>query len=151
MTDVNLAPERYWEEVQVGQELDGFSMRLGWTSMALQVSGSQDWNTVHHDVEYARDSGHDAPFYNTGWTSAMLARLLTDWIGPTGWVRKVAFQTRKMNRLHDTVHVRGRVIGKHIDETGSHFVEVDIWIENDREGVATPGTALVKLPARDMP
>ncbi|MCU1447960.1 MAG: hypothetical protein JWP02_130 [Acidimicrobiales bacterium] len=151
MTDTHMVTPRYWEDVQLGEELDGFSMRLGWTSMALQVSGSQDWNIVHHDLDYARDSGHDAPFYNTGWTSAMLARLLTDWIGPTGWVSKIEFQMRKMNRLRDTVHVRGKVAGKHVDETGSHCVEMDIWIENDRDGVATPGTALVKLPTRDAP
>jgi acyl dehydratase len=151
MTDIDLGPERYWEDVQVGQQLAGFSMHLGWTSMALQVSGSQDWNIVHHDLDYARDSGHDAPFYNTGWTSAMLARLLTDWVGPTGWVHRIEFQMRKMNRLRDTVHARGKVTGKHVDETGSHFVEVDIWLENDRDGVATPGTAVVKLPTRATP
>jgi hypothetical protein len=53
-----------------------------------------------------------------------------------------------MNRLHDTVNVRGRVTGKYVDEAGSLLAEVDIWIENDRDGVATPGTALVELPSR---
>jgi acyl dehydratase len=122
-------------------------MDLDWTTMVLQVSGSQDWNTVHHDVDFARDSGHSGPFYNTGWTSAMLARVLTDWMGLDGWVCKLAFQMRKMNSHGDRVRGRGRVVAKRVDGL-RHLVDLEVWLENDRDGITTPGSAVVALPAR---
>jgi acyl dehydratase len=139
--------ERFWDDVEIDDAIEGFSMDLGWTAMALQVSGSQDWNAIHHDVDYASDSGHTGPFFNTGWTGAMLGRALTDWMGARGWVCKVQFEMRKMNRQGDTVHVRGRVGGKRIAE-GRHLVDVDVWIDNDREGITTAGQAVVALPRR---
>ena len=42
MSEIDYSAERYWEDVQVGEELPGFSLELDWKTMALQVSGSQD-------------------------------------------------------------------------------------------------------------
>jgi acyl dehydratase len=137
--------ERTWSSVEVGETLEGFSMELDWTSLVLQVSGSQDWNVVHHDVDFARDSGHSEPFYNTAWTAAMLGRVVTDWIGPRGWLRSLEFRMRKMNVRGVTVIGRGSVTGKRI-EGDEHLVDLDVWLENDREGVTTVATAVVRLP-----
>jgi acyl dehydratase len=137
--------ERFWQDVELGDVIGGFSMDLGWTAVALQVSGSQDWNAVHHDLDYARESGHTGPFYNTGWTSAMLGRAVTDWIGLRGWVCRLEFEMRKMNRQGDKVRAGGRVVGKRFADA-RHLVDLDIWLENDREGTTTTGTAVVALP-----
>lgn len=141
--------QRYWDDVRVGEDLDGYSFTLGWTTLAQQVSGSQDFHRVHHDFEFAREGGHETIFYNTGFTRGWLGRLLTDWIGPEGWIRTFGFQMRRMNTPGDAVSVRGRVTGKSggpDPETG--LVDLEIWIENTREGVTTPGTATVLLPRR---
>lgn len=136
--------ERTWESVNDGDEIVGHRLKLTATTMVSQVSGSQDWNYVHHDERFAQESGHPGIFYNTGWTAAMLSRGLTDWAGPTGFVRKLDFQMRRMNRNGDTATVKGVVTGKRI-EGEEHLVDIEIWIENDREGVTTPGTAVVRL------
>ena len=138
----------YWDDVSVGDALPGFSMDLDWTTMALQVHGSQDWSRIHHDPDYARDSGHDDIFYNTGWTAGMLGRALTDWMGVEGWVRKLNFQMRGMNMNGDTVSAKGTVTDKRVDDDGRHLVDVDVWLENDRVGKTTPASAVVQLPNR---
>ena len=55
----NLAPlaQRYIEDVRVGDQLPGFELELGWTKMAEQVSGSQDFYPVHHDPGFAAEAG----------------------------------------------------------------------------------------------
>lgn len=141
--------QRYWDDVSTGEDLEGFTFTLDWTTLAKQVSGSQDFHKVHHDFEFAREGGHETIFYNTGFTRGWLGRLLTDWMGPEGWIKTFGFQMRRMNTPGDEVSVRGRVTGKaEGDDPETGIVDLDIWIENTREGVTTPGTASVLLPRR---
>ncbi len=138
--------QRYWEDVAEGDELPGYELELTWTRMVEQVSGSQDFYPVHHDPDFAAEAGHPAIFYNTGFTRAALCRLLTDWIGPRGWLRRLRFEMRRMHRGGDTIRVRGRVAAKRRGEGERGEVDIELWIENDREGVGTPATATVELP-----
>ncbi len=137
------------DDVTVGDELPPILLELGATEMVLQVSGSQDWNAQHHDPEFAAESGLPGIFYNTGWTTGLLGRLVTDWAGRDGWVERLAFQMRGMHMNGDTVRAAGRVTAVRPDGDVAH-VDLDIWLENDRLGVATPGTATVRLPTRRL-
>jgi uncharacterized protein len=137
----------YFEDVNVGDELKGFSYELTWTEMVKQVSGSQDFYAVHHDPEFARGGGHKDIFYNTGWTRANLYRLLSDFAGADGWVRKLHFEMRRMHRPGNTITVRGRVTAKEQTAEGDE-IHIELWMENDQEGKATPASGIVLLPAR---
>jgi acyl dehydratase len=147
MNAIDYSAERYWEDVTVGEELPGFSVSLDATAMVLQVSGSQDWNRVHHDTAFAQESGMPGIFYNTGWTTGMLGRLLTDWAGRSGWVEKLSFQMRGMNSSGAVVRAHAKVTGKRQDNNKA-LVDLDIFLENDQVGVTTPGKATVRLPMR---
>ena len=139
---------RYWDDVSVGDRVDGFSMELNRTTMVTQVQGSQDWSRIHHDPEYAMDSGHKGIFYNTGWTAGMLSRAVTDWMGIQGWVKKFSFQMRGMNMSGDTVSSLGEVKEKYVDESGDTVVKLKVWLENERVGETTPAEYIVHLPQR---
>jgi acyl dehydratase len=140
--------QRYWEDVSEGDELPGFDLYLSETKMVEQVSGSQDFYAVHHDREFARAGGHPDIFFNTGFTRAALSRLLTDFAGVDGWVRRLSYEMRKMHRPGDTMRLRGTVTRTYVAGDGAHLVDIDLWAENDREGIATPATATVELPSR---
>ncbi len=140
--------QTYWSDVRVGDPIDGFDLSLSWTKMAEQVSGSQDFYPVHHDPDFAAEAGHPAIFYNTGWTQAALCRVITDWAGPAGWLSKFRFEMRRMNIPDDHVHARGKVVGKSELDHQYGLVKLEVWLENDRLGVTTPGWATVRLPKR---
>ncbi|MGK2964060.1 MAG: hypothetical protein ACSLFM_00475 [Tepidiformaceae bacterium] len=140
-------PQTYFDDVNVGDELPGFGFKLGWTEMVKQVSGSQDFYAVHHDRAFAQGGGHKDIFYNTGWTRSQLFRLLSDYAGPDGWVRKLHFEMRRMNRPDNTIQVKGKVVDKKQTEDGNE-VHIELWIENDEEGVATPASGVVLLPSK---
>ena len=148
MTTVAAPAQRYWDDVTEGQELPGFDLYLSETKIAEQVSGSQDFYPVHHDRPFARAGGHADIFVNTGFTRATLSRLLTDYAGVDGWVCKLSYEMRRMNRPGDTMKFRGHVTRVYVADDGSHRVDLAIWAENDREGVTTPATATVTLPTR---
>ena len=140
---------RYWEDVTEAETLPGFSLPLTMTRMVLQVSGTQDFYPVHHDHEFARQGGHQDVFINTGFIRALLCRLVADWAGDEGFVKKLGFQMRRPHLLGDTITVTGRVARRWRDgERGA--VDLDVWIENPRDGVATPGRATVYLPSRPV-
>lgn len=134
----------HWEDVAVGDEVKGFSLALTMTRMVLQVSGSQDFYPIHHDREFARAAGHEDIFLNTGFIRGALCRVLTDWIGRDGFVKRLAFQMRRPNFLGEIIQARARVTDKRDDGA----VDVEVWIENDRGGITVPGTATVILPRR---
>jgi len=138
----------YWEDVEVGQEIPtSYSLKLDATRIVLQVSGTQDYYQVHHDRDFAQAQGVPDIFVNTGFLTATLGRLLTDWMGPEGWLRKFRLEMRKMNLLGDTLTMKGEVTDKYV-QNGDHRVEADVWCETDREGVTTPCKATLILPSR---
>ena len=76
------------------------------------------------------------------------AACLSDYAGTQGWVRKLEYSMRKMNRPGVTLKVRGKVTRRYVDDDGNGLVDLDIWLENEKEGVTTPGSATVMLPRR---
>ena len=137
----------YWEDVEVGQELLGPSLEINAKRVFLQVSGSQDWYPVHFDPAFARKGGHPEMFMNTGFTQAALVRVITDWMGDEGFLRKLYFEMRRQQRPGDTMVCRAKVTGRY-ERDGEGWLELDVWAENEREGVTTPGKAVVILPRR---
>lgn len=148
MTTVVARSQRCWEDVVAGEALAGFDLRLTETKIAEQVSGSQDFYAVHHDRAFARAGGHPDIFVNTGFTRAALSRLLTDYVGARGWVCRLSYEMRRMNRPGDVMKLRGKVVRKYVAPDGSRRVDLEVRVENDREGVTTPATATVLLPSR---
>ncbi len=138
----------HWEDVEVGAELAGFEIEINPRRAYLQISGSQDWYPVHHDPPFARKAGHEDIFMNTGFIQAALVRVITDWMGDDGFLRKLYFEMRRQQRPGDTMVCKGKVTDRYRKD-GEGLVELEVWAENTREGVTTPGRALVALPPRE--
>lgn len=140
--------ERYWEDVEEGGEIPGFSLLLDELRFALQASGTQDFHLEHVDESYVQRQGWEHRFTNNWFTAAAFSRALTDWAGEDGFVKSFTMEMRRMNCPGDTMSVRGRVTRKYLaDDEG--LADLDIWVENDRVGVTVPGKATVCLPRRD--
>ncbi len=139
----------YWEDAETGAELPGFDLELNQRRLFLQISGSQDWYPVHHDPAFARKAGHEDIFMNTGFLQAALVRAITDWMGDSGFLRKLRFEMRRQQRPGDTMACKGRVTDRYRKD-GEGWVELEVWAENEREGVTTPGQAWVVLPSREQ-
>jgi acyl dehydratase len=137
-----------WADVEVGQRLAGVEVAVDWNTVVLQVSGSQDWNRVHHDPGFAHESGHPSIFLNTGWTSAVLFKVASDWIGVSGWIERFEFRMRQMNTFGDTVRSGGQIRDRRIDSEGRRIADLDLWLDNDRVGKTTVASAVVVFPAR---
>ena len=139
----------YWDDVNIGQEIPGYSLKIDATRIVAQVDGSQDYYPIHHDVEYARVSGLPDIVMSTGFVQGCFNRLICGWIGDEGWLHKFRMEMRRMNIPGDTMHFKGKVTKKYIAD-GEHCVELDLWCENEREGVTTLCQATAFLPSRNQ-
>lgn len=142
-----MAKQIYWEDVKVGDELPSNSYDLNPKRIVLQVSGSQDFYDVHHNVEFVRGGGVADVYVNTRFMQSCLTRVVADWMGDDGWLKKFRMEMRRMNFAGDVMTCKAKVAEKKV-EAGEHLVELDLWAENDREGMTTPCKATVVLPAK---
>lgn len=139
--------QRYWDDIQEGEALPTLDYPLTMTQMVLFISGAQAWSPIHHDSEDARRRGWPDIFPGGMSIQACFSRLIMDFAGEDGWLKKFGIKFRKMNHPGTTMHVTGKVTRKYV-EHGEHLVDLDVWAETDRDGVTAPATATVRLPVR---
>jgi hypothetical protein len=80
---------------------------------------------------------------------ALLGRLITNWMGDDGFLRKTAFDRLESDIVGDTVIGRGTVIKKYVLDSGEHMVDLACWLENMRGYITKAGTASVNLLSRE--
>ncbi len=141
-----MSSQIYWEDVALGEELPSVELAITQKRIHLMTSGTQDWYPVHYDSAFASKSGHEEVFVNTGFIHAALVRVITDWMGDSGFLSHLKFEMRRQHRLGDVMVCRARVTGKRMQKEAC--IDLEVWAENEREGVATPGEASVILPQK---
>ncbi len=102
---------------------------------------------VHWDPEWARRAGNPAIYDYGRMRETWLIHCCTDWMGDDAWLWKLDCEFRRFNYVGDTHWIRGRIARKH-EIDGHAAVDVDIWGENQRGEITTPGHATILLPSR---
>ncbi len=113
---------------------------------ALNVPDVQQ--RVHWDAEWAARAGNPAIYDYGRMRETWLIHLCTDWMGDDAWLWKLDCEFRRFNYVGDTHWMRGRVTRVYVSEHGGAAVDLDVWGENQRGEVTTPGHATVLLPSR---
>jgi acyl dehydratase len=103
---------------------------------------------VHWDAEWARRAGNPAIYDYGRMRETWLIHLCTDWMGDDAWLWKLDCEFRRFNYVGDTHWMRGRVVGKYLTDEGRAAVDLDVWGENQRNEITTPGNATVLLASR---
>ncbi len=142
-----MAKQVYYEDVKVGEDLPSFFVDYDPLRIVLQVSGSQDYNPGHHNVEVARGDGRPDVFAQNSFLLSLCTRVVTDWCGDEGWLKKFRMEMRRVNLIGDRLTFKGKVTGKHIED-GQHIVDLEVWGENPRDGVSVPCRGEVLLPSK---
>ncbi|WP_433186450.1 acyl dehydratase [Actinoallomurus sp. CA-150999] len=146
--------QRYFEDVREGEEVPGVAYPLTVYRLVMAAGSNRDFNSIHHNTEYARATGAPEMYANTGLLLGMWERAVRDWIGPAGTIRGIrGFRMRAFNVVGDTTWVRGRVASVGTDESpggdeGPGVVDLELWCENSAGVTVGPGTVRVTLPAR---
>ena len=140
--------QRYWDDVEEGAEVPPVAFPLSVYRLVVEAGANRDFNSIHHNSEYARASGAPEMYANTGFLLGMWERTVREFIGLGGSIRRIAgFRMRRFNTVGRTVVVRGRVKSKRRD-AGDALVELEVWSELGGETTVGPGIVTVALPVR---
>ncbi len=104
---------------------------------------------VHWDPAYARKAGNPTTFDYGRMRETWLIHLCTDWMGDDAWLWKLDCEFRLFNYVGDTQWLRGRVVRKYLAEGERPAADLELWSENQRGEMTTPGTATILLPSRE--
>ena len=140
--------QRVWEDVEEGEELPALAFPLSVYRLVVEAGANRDFNSIHHNSEFARASGAPEMYANTGFLLGMWERAIREFIGLDGTIRRIAgFRMRRFNTVGRTVTVRGRVARKWRDGDDA-LLDVEMWSECDGDVTVGPGTVTVTLPVR---
>jgi acyl dehydratase len=140
--------QRHWEDVAEGDEVPAVAFPLSVYRLVVEAGANRDFNSIHHNSEFARASGAPEMYANTGFLLGMWERTIREFVGLDGDIRRVAgFRMRRFNTVGKTVVVRGKITHKR-REGGEALVELELWSEVDGEVTVGPGTVTVTLPVR---
>jgi acyl dehydratase len=135
----------YWDDVEEGADVPAVAFPLSVYRLVVEAGANRDFNSIHHNSEYARESGAPEMYANTGFLLGMWERTVREFIGVGGSIRRIAgFRMRRFNTAGGTVVVRGRVKSKR----DGGLVELEVWSELGGETTVGPGIVTVALPVR---
>ncbi|OGO20848.1 MAG: hypothetical protein A2144_14515 [Chloroflexi bacterium RBG_16_50_9] len=169
---------RYWEDVNIGEEpkpvvlgpttfadmvayFSGMGSNLPptreirkrepWKLIIDPVTGVSAFSVEHHFSDRAAQvEGTPFAFHFGAWARQLMARLVTNWMGDDGFLRRFNFRHMVITAVGDTVIGRGKVTNKRV-ENGEHLVDLSVWLENMRGNVTESAVATVSLLSREAP
>lgn len=170
---------RYWEDVTVGESLDtivrgplslmdtmGFLVGSGrghTHGVVFQAAmkhpghffrnpeagGGIEYTGIgHHRESTAKNVGVPGVYDYGPQRSSWMASLVTNWMGDAAFLKRVRTEMRRFNTMGDSTWCKGKVSEKYIKD-GHALVDIEIWGENQRGDITTPGIATVALQSRD--
>jgi acyl dehydratase len=140
--------QRYFEDVQPGEEIGAVAYPLTVYRLVMAAGGNRDFNSIHHNGEYARSTGAPDMYASSAFLLGTWERAVRDWIGTAGTIRSLrGFRMRRFNLVGDTTWVRGHVVSAELAD-GAGVVVLELRSENSAGITVGPGQVEVTLPSK---
>ena len=145
MSTTTIYPQRLWSEVKVGDVLPPIELLVEYSRIILNVASTWDYFPGHHNPDYARAQGQPNIYVSTIFFHGFVDRLITDWGGPSSFIRRRRMRMVASVHPGDTMRAEGHVVRHYRDDHGQGLVDLDIHIDTAR-GLCVPASATVRLP-----
>ena len=137
----------FFEEIDVGSEIPSLKNRVDLLQLIRYSAAVWNFFLLHLEKEFAlkqgfKDANIHAPFYG-----AFLAKMMTQWTGDPGRLKKLGYRVTVMGFPGDTFVAKGRVIKKY-QQYGENMVDCEIWVENQDGVKVAPASATVSLSSK---
>ena len=137
----------FYEDVQPGDALPTLTVTVDERQLFFFSAATYNGHRIHYDKDWARTvEGYDDVIVQGPLQAALLARVITDWIGGRGRLVEYSVQNRAVAMTGEELSFGGSVTAKRLSDNVG-LVDLDIAGRRD-DTVLMPGTATVALPVR---
>jgi hydroxyacyl-ACP dehydratase HTD2-like protein with hotdog domain len=137
----------YAEDVAVGDALPPLPVTVDETQLFFFSAATYNGHRIHYDKGWAQGTeGYDDVLVQGPLQAALLARAVTDWIGPAGRLVTYSAQNRAVAFPGQELVFGGAVTAVRADGDRT-LVELDLAARRG-DDVLMPGSAVVSLPRR---
>ncbi|MBI4338944.1 MAG: MaoC family dehydratase N-terminal domain-containing protein [Chloroflexi bacterium] len=141
-----------FEAVEIEQQLPANEYGAVTSERVVRFSAAvENYEALHHDFLWCREHGFPNVLINGPLKEGLLATYAEQLAGEQGFVRKLSVSHRAMDYPGDILTAKGTVSRKEAGSDGLGYVDVDIWLENQRGERSCPGQATVVLQRRGGP
>ncbi len=138
----------YFDDIDTGDTIPVLAVSVTRLQMFLFSAATYNGHRIHYDRSWAVDvEGYPDVVVQGPLQAALLARVVTDWIGGGGSLVNFSASNRAVAFPGEPLEFTGTVTGKR-DENGRALVDLDLAGMRGGE-VLMPGTATVLLPRRE--
>ncbi|MBC2644593.1 acyl dehydratase [Rhodococcus wratislaviensis] len=108
----------------------------------MWAGAGRDFNSIHHNTEWAQQTGAPEMYANTLMLMGGWERLVREWAGPGATITSIrGFRMRRFNVVGETIRITGTV------STVDDDIVTVAAATSDSTGVTVgPGSVLVRLP-----
>ena len=135
-----------WKE---GDRLPPIAIDLSLRRSVQAVAGTRDYYPVHHDAEFARQSGAEGIFFNTMFLQGFVGRAACEWFGNDAFLRRLVVAMRGSNYVGRTLTAEGTVSDVR-ESNGCRLVDAQVTLSTE-DGPTTDVDLTVQLPPPVMP
>lgn len=110
----------------------------------------ENWQHLHYDRDHVRQHNGLRTFIASGaYRQALLIRMLTDWIGPRGWLKKISLRHTYSTFEGDTMRFSARIAEKSNDPSDP-WVACELAGTNQENQQILSGRCTLKLASRQQ-
>jgi len=137
----------FFEEVVVGQPLLTLIKHPTPRQLVMWAGASGEFSEMHYDKDFALSKGFPGIIVHGMLMTSFLTQLLTDWMGEWGTLKRIKTANRQFVLVDQDIICKGKVTNKYVQKS-EHYVECELWAENETGEKCVTAVALVTLPER---
>ena len=134
---------------KAGDSLKRVALPLTLRRAIQAVGATRDYYPVHHDEQFARESGAEGIFFNTMFLQAFVGRAVCEWFGNDAFLRQLEIAMRGSNYVGRTLTAEGTVAATR-ESNGCRLVDADVTLATE-DGPTTEVKLTVQLPVSITP
>lgn len=147
---MSLKQDRYFEDASVDDTIPERQYGPLTIVDTVRWAGLQENSQhLHFDRDHVRQHNGLKTFIASGaYRQALLMRLITDWIGPLGWLKKISLRQNYSTFEGDLMRFTGRVVEKSADPADP-WIDCELNGKNQDDKQIITGRCRVMLPRRE--
>jgi hypothetical protein len=141
------AGQLYYEDIEVGDPVRPMFVFMDQMQLIKWAVASGNRGPGHFDMFHTRAASGKDPSVTGQLKTALMEKMIMDWVGPKAWVKRMSIQYRDWDYFFDMKAFSG-VVADRREEDGQHVVDLNVQMTNSAGKVTTKGSVTLLLPSR---